>query len=391
MKRHQPLLLLLACLGGSSCDAPAQAEMRQVRIGRQSLTLLSSPADALWEVRDVLHLNGTTWVLTASEPYVHEFGSTGALATEFGRQGDGPGELRFPQSLWPGQPHESLTVWDQGRHSALTFSGSGILLSSVTAPELGVIRADIANVTFGRPLRAARVPGAIIVARYDSGVSNGDDLWNAELVRIPDDGGDPKVLVSFARDLPGSSRRAHAAFLVPVPLWDGCPDGRVAVLDPLARIVFMLSPVGATQYTIPLPRPAESMSTDSRRRYLRSRIKAEVAGQDVSDAQIDLFTTEAMRNADDAFAADEPIGIELRCAPGRLWIQRFDGSGHPLGYGSLWHTVTFGGMSSTSSLVRFPADFTPYRFSGSHGIGTVTDSVGLQRVAIIILPPELVS
>ena len=48
--------------------------------------------------------------------------------------------------------------------------------------------------------------------------------------------------IASAGELPGAPERSNATLLIPVPLWDGCPDGRIAVLDPVARKLFMLDP-----------------------------------------------------------------------------------------------------------------------------------------------------
>jgi len=207
-----------------------------------SLSVVSPTESPLWEVRDVLDIDGTIWALTAAAPFVHAFSPSGKLTSRFGRSGEGPGDFLFPYAVWPGQPNGGLTVWDQGFSAALTFSSRGNLLSSLRAPFLGAIRDDIATVTFGHPFRAVRVPGGFAAARYDSGVNHPNDLWNGGLLLVPDDGDDPQMLIDFALELPGASMRSLASLLVPVPLWDGCPDGRIAVLDPIARILFLLDP-----------------------------------------------------------------------------------------------------------------------------------------------------
>ena len=387
MTRYQTLLVILAVFGGSSCGNPHPTDMPIVRIGQQSLNVVSHTQDALWGVRDVLDLDGTIWALTGSAPFVHGFGPTGALTTTFGTGGEGPGEFRFPHSVWPGQSKGSLTIWDPGSYTTLTFSSQGTLLSSLKAPALGVIRADIATVTFGHPFRAFTVPGAIVAARYDSGVSHGNDLWNGRLVRVPNEGGEPETVIDFASELPGASQRSAAMFLAPVPLWDGCPDGRIAVLDPVARTLFMLPPTEAGREAVALPWQPVSLGTNARLAYMRSRVKAELGDQNAPDAEIERIATEAVRRAEDAFATDEPIGIDLKCATGRVWIQEFDGTSHPLGYGPVWRTVTFNGKSVVFSRVVFPGNFAPYRVSQSRAVGVVADSVGLQRVATVELPP----
>ena len=148
MTRLSRSLALPATLAISSCDGPQPVDMPVIPIDPQSLTVLSPAQDALWDVRDVLVVDGTIWALTASAPNVHGFGPTGKLTGRFGRVGEGPGEFRFPSAIWPGGSSGSLTVWDSGSFAALTFSTGGALLSSSRTPLQGAIRSDIGTVTW---------------------------------------------------------------------------------------------------------------------------------------------------------------------------------------------------------------------------------------------------
>ena len=387
MKRLWLPLAIPAVLAGSACDEPLPVpDLPTIPIGPLSLTFVSPAEDPLWEVRDVLAHDGTIWALTASAPYVHGFAPSGELTSRFGSSGEGPGEFRFPSAVWPGHIPGSLTVWDSGSFSALTFSGYGDLLSSLRAPVLGAIRSDIGSVTFGDPFRAVRVSGGLVTARYDSGVSHGTDLWNGRLVRIPDDGSDPRVLMDFATDLPGAATRPIRSLLAPVPLWDGCPDGRIAVLDPVTRTLFRLDPDGGVQEAVPLPWHPAQLDENARIAYMTARVRSEIEDGSVSEAEIVRYATEAARNTVEMFAVDEPIGVDLKCAPGRVWIREFEPTSHPLGYGPLWRTVNFDGETPTFSRVVFPPDFNPYRITETHAIGVLLDSVDLQRVAAVSLP-----
>lgn len=386
MKRLPRTLALPAILAMSSCDGPQPVDMPVIAIDPQSLTVLSPAQDALWDVRDVLVADDTIWALTASAPYVHGFGPTGRLTARFGGVGEGPGEFRFPSAIWPGGVSGSLTVWDSGSFAALTFSTGGAWLSSLRIPFRGAIRSDIGTVTFGDPLRAVRVPGGLVVARYDSGVNDGSDLWNGRLVHIPDDGGDPRMLLDFATDLPGAARLPAASLMAPVPLWDGCPDGRIAVLDPVARKLFTVDPARNERATVTLPWHPEPLGTDARIAYMRSRARAETARGSVSEAELTRLATEAATSLAELFAREEPLGVDLKCAPDRVWIQSFEGS-HPLGNGPLWTTVSFHRAASAFSRVVFPSGFTPYRITESLAFGVVADAGGLQHLATVLVPP----
>jgi len=380
------VLVVSAVVAASACDRGADLDFPIIPIGPLSLTVVSAAEDPLWEVRDVVVHDGTIWALTANAPYVHGFAASGELTSRFGTSGEGPGEFRFPSAVWPGKNPGSLTVWDPGSFSALTFSGYGALLSSVHAPVLGAIRSDIASVTFGDPFRAVRVPGGLVTARYESGVNHGVDLWNGRLVHIPDNGSDPQVLLDFATGLPGAAMRPAGSLLVPVPLWDGCPDGRIAVLDPVARTLLMLDSDGAVRDTLALPWNLAQLDRSARVAYMTARVRSEAEGGSVSEAEIVSYATEAARTAAEMFPVEEPLGVDLKCAPNTVWIQEFDATSHPLGHGPLWRTVNFDGETPSFSRVVFPPDFNPYRITETHAIGVLLDPVGLQRVATVSLP-----
>ena len=253
---------------------------------------------------------------------------------------------------------------------------------------MGIVRSDIAEVTFGHPFRSARMAGSILVVRYDSGVIHANDLWNGTLLSIPLDGGDPDEVVSFRRDLPGAELRSGAVLLVSVPLWDACPDGRVAVLDPIARILFLISPADGHKEAITLPWEPTKLDAGTRRSYMSARIAAE-ADRQLTAVELEQITNEALNRAAELFARDEPLGVDIRCGPGNVWIQAFDRDGDFMGYGSRWLRISLAGEPGAIVRVRFPSGFKPHRFSASHAIGVLSDPVGLQDVAVVALPPAL--
>ena len=205
-------------------------------------------------------------------------------------------------------------------------------------------------------------------------------------MHIPDDGGDPRVLLDFATDLPGAARLPAVSLMAPVPLWDGCPDGRIAVLDPVARKLFVVDPARNELGAFTLPWHPEPLGTDARIAYMRARARAETARGSVSEAELTRLATEAAASLAELFAKEKPLGVDLKCAPNRVWIQSFEGS-HPLGNGPLWTTVSFHRTSPAFSRVVFPSGFTPHRITESLAFGVVADAGGLQRLATVLVPP----
>ena len=119
---------------------------------------------------------------------------------------------------------------------------------------------------------------------------------------------------------------------------------------------------------------------------MRSRARAETARGSVSEAELTRLATEAAASLAELFAKEKPLGVNLKCAPDRVWIQSFEGS-HPLGYGPLWKTVCFHRGSPAFSRVVFPSGFIPHRITESLAFGVVADASGLQRLATVLVPP----
>lgn len=374
--------MVLAVMAEGACT-DQRLEPSAVRFAHDRITMVSPVDQPLWEVRDAVDVQGTLWVLASSAPFVRGFGPSNAWLRTFGRRGQGPSDLRFPHNLWTRQSLGSVVVWDPGSSKVLTFSSEGALLSALNAPTMPSVRADIGEVTFGHPFRALRVSSGIIVPNYKSGVNHGAELWNGQLLLLREDGTEPLVVLDFARELSGGSQPLEARFLVPVPLWDVCADDRIAVLDPIARTLFIFS-IGDTAPTaIALPWEPAPLGYHAQLAYVESMVRAELGDQGISQEEIRRHAHEAMKNAQDLFPKDEPLGVDLKCAAGRVWMQEFDSTAHPLGYGTKWRTIPIDRHRAQVSRVEFPTGFAPIRFSEVGALGLLTDSLGFQRVAQI--------
>lgn len=382
MKRLHGLAIVLAVMAEGSC-ADQRLESPAVRFAHNQITVVSPVDQPLWEVRDAVAVNGTVWVLASSAPFVRGFGPSNARLRAFGRRGQGPSDLRFPNNLWTRQSPGSVLVWDPGSARVLVFSSEGVLLSTRRAPIMASVRSDIGEVTFGHPFRALQVSSGIIVPHYDSGVNHGAELWNAQLLLLREDGTEPVVVLDFAQELPNGSKPPEARLLVPVPLWDVCEDDRIAVLDPIARTLFIFSIGDPAPNAIVLPWEPAPLASQAQLAYVESRVRAELGDQETSQDEIRRYAQETVNRAQDLFPIDEPLGVDLKCAPGRVWVQEFDGTAPPLGYGTKWRTITIDRPVAQVSRVEFPTGFAPIRFSDDGALGLLTDSLGFQRVAQI--------
>ncbi len=375
-------LLAIGALTTGSCAPGLPDDISTVEIAPSAMTTFEQ-GDELWGVRDIIESGEVIWALTEAPPFLRAYDRSGRVLADFGTSGAGPGEMRNPWTLSAATSAGSVIVWDHGSRSRSVFDSDGNFATSMSAPIASAgIRADIGSVTFGDPFRVAEDGTGLWVASYPGGVSLADDFWNGRILRITNGEAEPRALVDFAADLRGAASRVPAMGLTPVPLWDGCPDGSVAVLDPVDRSLHLYAPNESDSRRIPLPWIGQPFSHEERLAYVRAMIRAETGGTDISDAEIEVAAEGALARAADQFPAEAPIGIDLRCSPGQVWIQEFDGSSHHLGYGGAWRVVSLNDRTPRFRRVIFPDGFIPYRITGSAAIGVVTDSVDLQRVAV---------
>ena len=232
---------------------------------------------------------------------------------------------------------------------------------------------------------------AIVHAHYESAVTHPNHLWNGRLVRAEGgQAGDLEAILSFARDLPGADRRPGnrdaPMFLGPVPLWDGCPTGGVAVLDAVARTVYFYGWPGSltpAPESVALPWEPGPLLAEDRLAYIVHQMKAETRGQDVDESEIKARAVQAAREAQDLFPLDAPVAVDLRCGPNRVWLQEYDRGSSPLGYGTLWRAMPLNEPGRPRFMrVAFPPGFAPFRFLDMQALGTVVNSSGLQRLAV---------
>ena len=200
--------------------------------------------DELWGVRDIIESGEVIWTLTQAPPFLRAYDRKGRMLADFGTSGEGPGELRNAWTLSATTPAGSVIVWDHGSRSRSVFDAAGNFATSTPAPIApgGVILGNIKSVTFGDPFRVAEDSTGLWVARYPGGITRAADFWNGRILRITNGEAEPRVLVNFAADLRGAESRVPAMGLAPVPLWDRCPGGRIAVLDPVDRSLHLYAP-----------------------------------------------------------------------------------------------------------------------------------------------------
>ncbi len=384
-----PLLGLGTILVGSC--APADSGVSTVEIPSTALQTFEE-GEKLWDVRDILESDEVIWVLTAEAPYLRGYDRYGRILADFGAYGKAPGELTSPRALTEAPAAGEVVVWDFGTRSLLTFDQEGNFKASSPAPMAleGFVRSDIRSVSFGDPFRVAVEGAGHVLATYPGGITGAADFWNGRVLRIRDGGAEPQVLADFARDLAGAANHVSAMGPAPVPLWDRCPNGSVVVLDPVDRsLLLYASGHSGVPSRIQLPWTERPFSREEYLAYLRAAILLEFKQDGISDAEVDHAAEELLAQVGEHLPAKTPLGVDIRCTAGRVWIQEFDGSHHPLGYGRLWRSVSLRGRSPRFQRIVFPDGFAAMRLSDSLAIGVLTDADKLQRIAIVRLSGQL--
>lgn len=375
-------VLVAACADGRTTDHMS------ISLESDQVTW-QSPDGAFWGISDVLERDGVIWVLSPVDPFVHGLQS-GAEVVAFGRQGDGPGEFRSATALLPIGDVGQITIWDAASRLYRTFSAEGLPVSTREAGSVGTVRGNIDVVTFGDPLRVAvTAEGGTVRAEFASAVMWGSDLWTARLVRY-EVGGKVQRLADFG-DLRGASHEnlRTRGFLVPVPLWDACPDGSVVVFDPMARFLYRVESGWEERDSLFVPWDARPLSRSDRLNYLSGQMKAELQGRRVESSEMEAMLARAEQGSRDQFPASAPLAVDIKCSEDRVWMQEYDGAAHPLGLGRRWRTISLAVHTSAYSEVTLPAAFRLFRVSESRLLGVVTDDLDLQRVASIPLPQSL--
>jgi len=379
----------LAVLTFTSCDS-GSADSSTMEIDPAALTVFEEGGQ-LWGVRDVVRSGDVIWALTETEPFLHAYSPSGRLLAEFGSLGDGPGELRNPRAVSAAPSDDGVVVWDLATGSRPVFTAEGTLLSPAPVPDVRRrARMDIESVTFGDPFRVAEGVEGTLVVDYGTGPNLPDDMWTGTIIRVAADGSDPAALVDFSTDLEGAESRATTLMgLAPVPLWDRCPDGRIAVLDPVAAHLRLFGPDGSSYEPVPLPWSPRTLLEEELLGYLRARMQVEARELDVSADEIEQAAADAVANAGDMLPSETPLAVDLLCSGDRVWVQEFDGLAHPMGYGRAWWSFFVdGGADSAARVERiiFPERFAPFQIMDSMAIGIVTDAMDLQRVAVVRMP-----
>lgn len=247
---------------------------------------------------------GDVMVLDLDAPFVRVFSMDGELRAAFGREGDGPGELRLPQT-GAQVAADTLEILDLRLRRLQRYTLAGAAAGVRTFPPDAF------------PLVAMRDPGrrAWVLATTDFRAPT------ATLRRLPDDAADADALftldASFPRDADGAPT-PYTAYAV-------APDGSVYVGEgAYAYRIRAFAPEGAVRGEIerdlPLPRRSPAEMSEEHERIARSaaRLRAMRAAEGGGPGRAP-HVKERKNHFDVGSLAFDPQG--------RLWVRTNRGDG----------------------------------------------------------------
>lgn len=373
-----PLLLAAAC----SNSVPQHEASEAPEIHLTGLQQFESD-ELFHDVRDVaVAPDGRVWVLSAYEPHLRLFSASGNLVTRFGRSGAGPGELKNPWYLIPAD-EGAIQVWDVGSRRLDVFDADGEYLGGRRIEiEPGMVLGSIREQSHGEPLRVRSVGDDLWFEVYDGLLTRTSEFWNGKLVRV-DANGRPAGEIMRYRALEGEKDTDDRRIFSPAPLWTPCGAERAVILNPLSEEAIWLNADGNRVKTVPLDLPARPVSKEDVERFVSYSIELEARERGIdhgSPGAVRMVREAARRIMTNTPEFGPPVRI--RCdGEERLWVQLFSTDFDPRGYGSEWQVFD----GETSKLARFPKGFQPMVFTDDRVVGTLTDSLGVQRIGVVPL------
>jgi hypothetical protein len=129
------------------------------------------------------------------------------------------------------------------------------------------------------------------------------------------------------------------------------------------------------------------LTDDDIRPYLAQMLELEMRGTASRVPDPDEVVNAMLAQAREQFGKEVPPAVEMLCDPaGRIWLNTFSTSDHPLGYGREWHVWE---GEHLAGIVRFPAGFRPMQITRDRAFGTWTDADGVQHPASLALPAAI--
>lgn len=385
--------VLLVAFGCSAGDRSGADDSGERVIGPEAVQVIGT-SETIGRIVDVAGgRDGTVWVLNNVEPFLVALGPGGEVVRTWGRRGGGPSEFRDPNVLVPDPVTGELWVYDRGRHQLLRVDGPEDPVQTIGIPQDLIPTARVASFeNFGAGEARGWIRGVdagFLFAIPQRGVSPFDRLWNTDFILLTREG-EESVAWAMSQSLadPASRYGAGVTEFIPYPLWAHCPDGSMAVYDPLTNRIGRRVGGEAAGDSIVLPEERRLEVTMDRIfrmafAFMRDRSPA---GQKPDSAQ--MYTTLAGQwNGMKARSSPVfPEYADMDCTVARtLWLQQFDPDEGRMGRTPIWLRIDRSG-----SIVRFrlPDSFRPMRFEATRILGSQRGEYDVESVAWLALPGE---
>ncbi len=376
------MLLTLSCF--LACTGQKELALTVQELGPARAIIVDSSA---FDTRDIRRsADGGWWVLADAEPYLKRYDSTGHLLFQNGRHGRGPTDFFKPWrflggALGDGPPF----VWDVARKQVLAVDTFGTARTVAALSVVrGYVRSDVESTGFGDPFLAKLIGSVVVFAEHPGNVGTNADLLRPILMVADISSGWRDTIVSF-RDISGRQRVLQdATSLVPLPLWDVCPDSSVAVYDGLGTMLYKLRLSGDTIDRIAIPR-VDSLpglfSDDELEIFLGELLVNEARDSRGDTVGARKRGREILGRQRGDFPLEKPRFVRLLCSRrGDLWLEHFSLRDDALGFGRTWTLLD---IHSVERDLRIPRGFRPIEITETELIGIMQSEDGARWPAFV--------
>lgn len=372
------LAVLLAACGGGGEEPPA-AKLVQLPAGDVVLappaTVYSLGAENGPEWQSFAHVshvafdaNDNLYVLDRGVGKVFVYDTAGTFIREFGRSGQGPGELTFPLQLAV-TPEGTVVVSDMRRRSFSMFDDSGAYVEEIPY--------EYRRALGGMEVRPHPRAGFVSVYQPNPGMKP-DTSYMRLVWHSLDIDEEPRVLAAVRADPErlgaGTAAPDQAAFSHGF-YWGVLPSGQAAVAHTRGYRIDVFSPEGTPERTIERPiQPRRTTAAD--REAERERRMGHLL-EDAASLPPSVRKAAAKQMEELRFAETMPVIQEFGVDPfGRMWVRR---GKTPAGEGGRVDVISAEG----TYLGTFPAARVPLAFSRSGLLAYMEqDELDVQHVVV---------
>jgi hypothetical protein len=215
--------------------------------------------------------DGHLLVLDIQGKRILEYDAAGRHVRSFGREGDGPGEFRYPTAIALGGG-DSVWAFDLGRISVFPPGGGSARMIPAATRTFGNVR--LFSGSFARALSAepgqaggagSLVPSQMHLARFGLDARLRDTLYTGPMP--------VRVLVSIQNGRSSFSTHAIEQYSL-IMRWDQLRDGHIVIADTTAYVLRILSPEGKVLQTFGTGEAARPVTAADRERAL-DRLRAQ--------------------------------------------------------------------------------------------------------------------